>query len=135
MQLEVSAGGVLFKDDEVLLVKNPSEVWTFPKGLIEEGESPEEAAVREVKEETGVLGKIVTPLGSVEYYYTREGQRIKKKVYYYLMKYVEGEPKPSWEVLDARFFPKHQVLNLLKYKGDIYIFKKALFSPDFTKDL
>ncbi len=77
---EVSAGGVLLKDNEVLLIKNPSDVWTFPKGNIEEGENPEETAIREVFEETGVKGKIIAPIGKIRYWYMREGKKIRKKV-------------------------------------------------------
>jgi 8-oxo-dGTP diphosphatase len=56
---EFSAGGVVIKDKrEVLLIKNPSNIWTFPKGHIEKGETREQAAVREVKEETNVDAQI-----------------------------------------------------------------------------
>ncbi len=123
---EFSAGGVLFKGDEVLLIKNPSGKWTFPKGNIEEGERPEDTAVREVEEETGIKGKIVKPLGDIKYWYMLKGERIFKKVVYYLMEYEGGEPLPSWEVQDARFFPAEEVKKLLKYKGDREIFKRAL---------
>lgn len=71
MKEEFSAGGVLLKDGEVLLIKNPSDVWTFPKGLVESGENPEETAIREVSEETGVKGKIVAPIGEIRYWYIR----------------------------------------------------------------
>ncbi len=123
---EFSAGGVLFKGDEVLLIKNPSGKWTFPKGNVEEGERPEDTAVREVEEETGIKGKIVKPLGDVKYWYMLKGEKIFKRVVYYLMEYEGGEPSPSWEVQDARFFPAEEVKKLLKYKGDKEIFKRAL---------
>ncbi|MFN7065606.1 MAG: NUDIX hydrolase [Aquificaceae bacterium] len=123
---EVSAGGVLLKDKEVLLIKNPSGFWTFPKGLIERGESAEETAIREVFEETGIRGKIALPLGEIRYWYMREGQKIRKRVLFYLMEYVEGEPKGSWEVQEARFFPLEEAKGLLKYRGDKEIFEKSL---------
>ncbi|MFN3975588.1 MAG: NUDIX hydrolase [Aquificaceae bacterium] len=126
MSEEFSAGGVLLKDGEVLLIRNPSDVWTFPKGLLEAGEGPEEAAIREVFEETGVRGKILAPIGEIRYWYMREGRRVRKKVLFYLMEYMEGEPKPSWEVKDAKFFTLEEAKRLLKYKGDREIFKKAL---------
>ncbi len=126
MKEEFSAGGVLIKDGKVLLIKNPSGVWTFPKGLVERGEKPEEAAVREVYEETGVKGNIVSELGEISYWYVREGEKIRKKVVYYLMNYIHGELKPSWEVKDAEFFPLKEVEKLLKYKGDKEIFRWAL---------
>ncbi|MCS6997880.1 MAG: NUDIX domain-containing protein [Aquificaceae bacterium] len=117
---------MLFKGRELLLVRSPSGVWTFPKGLVEAGENPEETALREVLEETGVRGRIVTPLGEINYWYVREGEKIKKKVVLYLMDYVEGEPKPSWEVKEARFVPVEEVSGLLKYKGDREVFEKAI---------
>jgi len=126
VEREFSAGGVLFKGEEVLLIKNPSGKWTFPKGNVEEGEKPEETAVREVEEETGVRGRILGFLGDIKYWYMREGKRIFKRVVYYLMEYEKGEPKPSWEVQDAEFFPLKEAEKLLKYKGDREIFKKAL---------
>lgn len=123
---EVSAGGVLFKDREVLLIKNPFGVWTFPKGLIERGERPEETAAREVFEETGIKGRIIAPLGEIRYWYMREGQKVRKRVIFFLMEYLEGETKASWEVQEASFFPIQEVKRLLKYKGDKEIFEKSL---------
>ncbi len=126
MEREFSAGGVLFKDELVLLIKNPSGVWTFPKGNIEEGETPEEAALREVLEETGVRGRILQDLGEISYRYRFRGKPIFKTVRYYLMEYVEGEPRPSWEVKDAKFYPVHEVEEVIKYKGDKEIFSRAM---------
>ncbi len=126
MRREFSAGGVLFRGEEVLLIKNPSEVWTFPKGIVEEGERPEETAVREVLEETGVEGEILRPLGEITYWYTLKGERVFKRVRYFLMRYLRGEPRPSSEVLDSKFFPVEEAKDLLKYKGDKEIFSKAL---------
>ncbi|NPB05636.1 MAG: NUDIX hydrolase [Aquificae bacterium] len=124
---EFSAGGVVIKDKrEVLLIKNPSGVWTFPKGHIEEGETKEEAALREVKEETNVDAEIVTYLGEISYFFTRGGVRVFKTVYFFLMRYRSGVPAPSWEVKDARFFPLGEAERLLRYKGDKKIFARAL---------
>ena len=126
MRREFSAGGVLFKDNLVLLIQNPSGVWTFPKGVIEKGETPEQAALREVYEETGIKGEILDYIGEIQYWYQLHGEKIFKKVKYYLMRYVEGEPKPSWEVKEAKFIPIDTAKKLLKYKGDKEILKKAL---------
>ncbi|RMH05862.1 MAG: NUDIX hydrolase, partial [Aquificota bacterium] len=65
-------------------------------------------------------------IGEVSYWYVRKGQKVKKRVVYYLMEYLEGEPQPSWEVQDAKFFPVEVVEKLLEYKGDKQVFKKAL---------
>jgi 8-oxo-dGTP diphosphatase len=123
---EFSAGGVLFKDGKVLLIKNPSGVWTLPKGLVEEGEEPKETALREVWEETGIRGRVLSEIGDITYWYMREKQKIKKRVIYYLMEYVEGEPRPSWEVQEAGFFSLEEAKIMLKYKGDKEIFERAL---------
>ncbi|RTZ68303.1 MAG: NUDIX hydrolase [Aquificaceae bacterium] len=124
---EFSAGGVVIKDKrEVLLIKNPSNIWTFPKGHIEKGETKEQAAVREVKEETNIDAQIVTYLGEISYFFTWGGVRIHKTVYFFLMKYIAGIPVPSWEVKDARFFPIEKVEGILKYRGDKEIFLKAM---------
>ncbi|HFB39287.1 MAG TPA: NUDIX domain-containing protein, partial [Oceanithermus sp.] len=74
---EHSAGGVLLEDGKVLLIRTRNlkgeEVWTFPKGLVEPGESPERAALREVFEETGYEAEILRPLGQVTYWFVRDG--------------------------------------------------------------
>jgi len=124
---EYSAGGVVFKEKkEVLLIKNPSNVWTFPKGHIEKGETKEQAALREVKEETNIDAEIITYLGEIHYFFTWKGVRVFKTVYFYLMRYISGTPVPSWEVKDAKFFPIEEAKKLIKYKGDKEIFSKAL---------
>ncbi len=127
LRREFSAGGVVIKDRrEVLLIKNPSNIWTFPKGHIEKGETKEQAALREVKEETNIDAEIVMYLGEISYFFTWRGVKVFKTVYFYLMRYVSGIPVPSWEVKDAKFFPLERAQNLLKYKGDKKIFAKAL---------
>ncbi len=125
-KIEHSAGGVLFKDGEVLLIMNPSNKWTFPKGLVEKGESIEETAIREVYEETGIKGKVIKHIGNVQYWYVMEGVKIKKRVDYFLMEYVEGELRPSFEVKDAAFFSIDKAKELIRYRGDKEIFNKAL---------
>ncbi len=126
MKREFSAGGVLFKGNEVLLILNPSGVWTFPKGNIEPGETPQQTAVMEVEEETGISGRVVKRIGDITYWYQMGGEKILKKVTYFLMEYEKGEVSPSWEVKDAGFFNRDEVPDLLKYRGDKEIFKKAL---------
>ncbi|HIC09242.1 MAG TPA: NUDIX hydrolase, partial [Aquificales bacterium] len=121
------AGGVVIKDKkEVLLIKNPSNVWTFPKGHIEKGETPIQAAIREVKEETKVEGEVISYLGKINYSFFWKGIKVYKTVYFYLMRYISGIPVPSWEVKDTRFFPLEKAQKLLRYKGDKRIFLRAL---------
>ncbi len=132
---EISAGGVVFKKEPeriyILLIKpsgktkNKAQVWTFPKGHIDD-QQPEEAAIREVKEETGIEARIVEKLGSIKYSFQWEGEKIFKIVTFYLMEYFSGDPaNHDAEVSDAQWFELDQVKNLLKYKGDKEIFAKA----------
>ena len=65
-------------------------VWALPKGIIDAGERPEETALREVEEETGVEARLVTKLGDVRYVYTWDGERVFKVVSFYLLRYSSG---------------------------------------------
>src|SRR3989344_3324702 len=101
MRFEFSAGGLVFKKDPELKflfikVKNlkGEELWQLPKGKIEKGEEVEKAAMREVTEETGVQVEVVQRLHDINYFFKRDGELVKKKVYFLLMKYVSGEPTP-----------------------------------------
>jgi 8-oxo-dGTP pyrophosphatase MutT (NUDIX family) len=87
-----SAGGLVVKGGQILLISTQAGRWQLPKGHIEDGETPEAAAVREVREETGVTGKLVAPLPGVEYWYIERGRRrIHKRVDYYLLTYESGD--------------------------------------------
>ncbi|MGE5585364.1 MAG: NUDIX domain-containing protein [Bacillota bacterium] len=83
---EVSAGVVVFRGDEVLVIKNRFGEWVLPKGKVEPGETPEEAAVREVEEETKVRADILKPVGTSTYTYLSEhtGEPVDKVVHWFL---------------------------------------------------
>jgi 8-oxo-dGTP pyrophosphatase MutT (NUDIX family) len=66
---ETSAGGVVFRDGKVLILRTRTDEWVLPKGKIEEGESGAETAVREVLEETGIRAEAVEPFGVTQYQY------------------------------------------------------------------
>jgi 8-oxo-dGTP pyrophosphatase MutT (NUDIX family) len=87
-----SAGGIVARDGRILLIATAGgKRWQLPKGHVEEGEAPEQTAVREVREETGVTGAIRCPLPSIQYTFIERGlRRIRKHVDYYLLDYVEG---------------------------------------------
>jgi 8-oxo-dGTP pyrophosphatase MutT (NUDIX family) len=89
-----SAGGLIVHESRILLISVlEGRRWQLPKGHIEEGETPEEAAVREVKEETGVSGRIRAPLPGVEYWFVdRRKRRIHKTVDYFVLDYLDGDP-------------------------------------------
>src|SRR5436305_7633270 len=94
---EVSAGGVVVRDGEVALIvptrraADGSRVLALPKGHVDPGETPVQAAEREVREETGLLGSPVRELGQSRYWYRRGGRTIGKTVAFYLFEYLQGD--------------------------------------------
>jgi 8-oxo-dGTP diphosphatase len=129
---EVSAGGVVFRRSgesiEVLIILDAiaHRKWALPKGLVNKGESPEQTALREVQEETGVRGRIVAPLGEEKYVYTARGVRVFKTVYYYLLEYESGsEQDHDHEVQEARWMPIPEAIALVAYKGAKDVLKRA----------
>lgn len=131
MKFETSAGGIVYKKEEaqihILLVQHSAHHgWGFPKGLIDPGEDPKTTALREVNEEGGVQAKIVSELPPTEYFYQFEGQKIKKKVTYYLMEYLSGDiGDHDWEMEAADWVPQEKVEDQLTFKSDKEIFQKA----------
>jgi 8-oxo-dGTP pyrophosphatase MutT (NUDIX family) len=110
---QVSAGGVLVRPagerHEVLLaarrIRSGQLVWGLPKGLVEPEETHEDAAAREVLEETGWRGRIRDPLGEIEYWFAWEGVRIHKTVHFFLMDAVEETAGRDREMEEVRWFP------------------------------
>jgi 8-oxo-dGTP diphosphatase len=74
--------------------------WGLPKGAVNEGETPEAAALREVLEETGLEARIVRPLDTIEYFFRAGDTLIQKRVDFYLMEYVSGELQPQLSEVD-----------------------------------
>lgn len=121
---EVSSGGVIYRkhgDDFEIALIHVRNRWGLPKGHVEEGERVEEAALREVREETGLMGKLIRKLGDIRYSYrdkSKEGEpiRIYKRVHFYLLSYVKGDVRDhDHEADDARWFPIEQAMKLLKF--------------------
>jgi len=128
MKREFSAGGIVFKGNRVLLTKHSkNKHWGFPKGLIESGQTAEEAAVREVQEEGGVKAEILDKVGYSKYVYTFKGEKIFKVVTYFVMKYLSGDPKDhDWEMEEAGWFGVKEALEKLDFKQDQELLKKAV---------
>ncbi|MGH7809236.1 MAG: divalent cation tolerance protein CutA [Candidatus Binatia bacterium] len=132
---EVSAGGVIYRKNpdnlEIALIHVRSR-WGLPKGHIEEGERVDEAALREVREETGLEGKLVRKLGDIRYSYrdkSKDGEpiRIYKRVFFYLMRYVRGDVRDhDHEVDDARWFPIAQAMKQLKFATERKMVHRAM---------
>jgi 8-oxo-dGTP pyrophosphatase MutT (NUDIX family) len=130
----VSAGGVVLRDGErgleVLLCGRSSDnIWALPKGTPEEGESLEQTARREVREETGVEVEPEGIVGEIKYWFSRpqEGVRYYKTVRHYLLRPVGGDPSlHDHEFDDVRWFPSEEALRLMTYKNEANILRQAL---------
>jgi len=138
VEREFSAGGVLVKvvrGRPMLAAIRPrgkqAGLWALPKGKIDPGERPEQTAVREVREETGVEGTLVEKLGDVKYTYTRRGgERVFKIVSFYLLRAGRGrigqiEEAMRSEVEEARWLPLDEAPRLLAYGGEREMAAKA----------
>jgi 8-oxo-dGTP pyrophosphatase MutT (NUDIX family) len=129
---QVSAGGVVYrrrgKRIEVALISVGEQGrWQLPKGLVGRGETPPEAALREVAEETGLACEIVAELEKVEYWYFSKGGarrvRFHKFVHFYLMRFVSGDMSGhDDEVNEARWVGVEEAEGMLAFKGE----RKAL---------
>ncbi len=135
---EFSAGGVVLRRLRgrwMLAAIRPTGkepgLWALPKGLIGPGEKPDETALREVEEETGVEARLVAKLGDIRYVYTWAGERVFKIVSFYLVRYRRGRlgaiaPEQEIEVAEARWLPLEEAPRLLAYRGEREMAEKAL---------
>lgn len=128
-QLEISSGGVIYRRApegfEVALTQTSrGPMWCLPKGRVEEAETLEQAAVREVREETGLKGAIESPLRPIEYTYqarNEDGDRtsIEKTVHFFLMAFLEGSTADhDSEVADVKWFSLEVAGRLLHHAGE-----------------
>ncbi len=122
-RFEFSAGGIVVDEGRLLMVKvrnlEGQERWTFPKGHIEQAETAEKAAVREVEEETGYLCEILRAFDRVQYYFQRNGELTKKTVTWFLMKPIKkvGALDPE-EILETEWVSKEEAEKRAVYKSD-----------------
>ncbi|MCE7976739.1 MAG: NUDIX hydrolase [Nitrospira sp. NTP1] len=125
-----SAGGVVLRPQEVLLIRvsdmKGRPVWSFPKGRLDAGETPAQAAVREVREETGWSCRIETDLSTTEYWFQREGHRFRKTVVWFKMAPVELSGVPDGEVEEVQWVEHTEALRRLTYASDAALLSHAL---------
>jgi 8-oxo-dGTP pyrophosphatase MutT (NUDIX family) len=127
----VSAGGVVLREGEtgtevVICGRSSDGVWGLPKGTLDEGESLEQAAVREVIEETGLKVEIVRKVGVVEYWFAREGVRYHKWVHHYLMRATGGDTAHHDSEHDrVEWLPVERALRKLTFENDRNIVREA----------
>ncbi len=135
-----SSGGVIYRMATVpgngpgdgievaIVMVRGGKSWCLPKGIIDKGEDPPTAALREVREETGLSGAIVDEIGTISYwYYLKEDMiRIHKTVHLFLIKYLNGSTDDhDHEVDEARWFPIDEALKKLSYKSERDMVRKA----------
>jgi 8-oxo-dGTP pyrophosphatase MutT (NUDIX family) len=133
LKFQTSSGGIIFRRragqvEIALIAVKGGSAWCLPKGIVDKGENPEETALREVREETGLTGRILGKIGSISYWYfiKEENAKCKKTVEFYLMEYEKGDTRDhDFEVDEAAWFPIGEAVEKASYKGDREIIRKA----------
>jgi len=124
---ETSAGGLVVDRTEgtprVALIgrldRRGRLLWSLPKGHVEAGETHEDAAVREVEEETGIKGRVLAALGTIDYWFVAEDRRIHKTVHHYLLEAAGGElSDDDVEVDEVAWVPLSELHSRLAYAGE-----------------
>ena len=124
IKYEVSSGGLVLRRresayDALLIGRGTPRIWTLPKGHVEARESHEQAALREVREETGCWAEIVTKLNDISYWFYLNHLKHKKSVTFYLMRYLSGDTaNHDHEVDEARWFDVAAAKRSLKYVNE-----------------
>jgi 8-oxo-dGTP pyrophosphatase MutT (NUDIX family) len=135
MKREISAGGLVFnrRTGKFLLILDQNGRWALPKGHLERGETAEQAALREVSEETGLpleRLKILKNISTIKYVYRLHNKKIFKIVTFYLMETDATKLRPQWEVKGAKWFDRKDALKKVGYSNTKKLVAKALSAFD-----
>jgi len=132
-----SSGGVVYRVNhavEVVLISHRTQkgswIWCLPKGTVEEGETLPQTALREVREETGITGRILDKLGEIHYEFYSKYDKVLlfKTVHFYLLEYLSGnENDHDDEVDEARWFPIAEAERLLTHANELAMLQKAVY--------
>lgn len=128
----VAAGGVVLRERDgrlevVIAGRFADGTWVFPKGQPDRAESPEETALREVAEETGLAVGIVAPLGSIDYWFASGGVRFHKVVHFYLMEATGGDvARHDWEYDEVRWAPVEEAQQALSFENYREMLRRAV---------
>jgi 8-oxo-dGTP pyrophosphatase MutT (NUDIX family) len=134
---ETSAGGVVIDvrlgNAQAAIIARRNRAgrieWCLPKGHIEAGETLEETAEREVAEETGIVGRVITGLGTIDYWFATSNHRVHKVVHHYLLEATGGELSvdgdPDAEAIDAAWVPMDQMTHRLTFPNERRIAQAA----------
>lgn len=122
---EKSCGCIIVEKGKVLLVKQTKGHWGFPKGHVEKGETEQETAIREVKEETNIDVEIISDIKYSQKYITDKGNE--KEVVYFLAKNIGGEIKnQECEVQDIKWIVLEEAIEKITYENTKELFRRVL---------
>jgi ADP-ribose pyrophosphatase YjhB (NUDIX family) len=132
---ETSAGGLVVErattgDRAALIARRDRRgrlVWSLPKGHVEPGETQEEAAVREIEEETGIRGRVLAPLGTIDFWFVAEDRRVHKTVHHFLLERDGGELSDAdLEVVEVAWVRLSDAPERLAYADERELVDKAV---------
>jgi 8-oxo-dGTP pyrophosphatase MutT (NUDIX family) len=106
--------------------------WVLPKGHVEPGETPEQTAVREVHEETGLQARVVSPLGPIEYWFVADNRRVHKTVHHYLLEATGGAlGTEDMEVSEVAWVPLGELVERMRYASERRLLHRL---PELLRD-